>query len=81
MFYVYVLKSPNTDKLYKGQTDDLSKRLKQHNSGKVKFTKAYIPWEIIYFEELSTREEAVVREKFLKSGIGREFLKKKFSEG
>ncbi|HNM31512.1 MAG TPA: GIY-YIG nuclease family protein [Chitinophagales bacterium] len=75
MFFVYVLSSKKTKSLYKGQTEDLENRLKTHNAGKVKSTKAYIPWEIVYYEEFSTREEAVSREKMLKSGIGRQYLK------
>ena len=81
MYYIYVLKSQNTKSLYKGQTDNLKKRLREHNNGKVKSTKAFIPWEIIYYEEFLSREEAVNREKYLKSGIGRQFLKEKIERG
>ncbi len=81
MYYVYVLKSEKSSSLYKGQTDNLEKRLKEHNNGKVKYTKSYIPWEIIYYEVFTTREEAVNREKYLKSGIGRQFLKEKIKRG
>jgi putative endonuclease len=56
-------------------TKDLAKRLKEHNSGKTKSNKAFIPWEIIYTEEFNSQEEALKREKYLKSGSGREFLK------
>ena len=81
MYYVYVLISEKSSSLYKGQTDNLEKRLKEHNNGKVKYTKSYIPWEIIYYEVFTTREEAVNREKYLKSGIGRQFLKEKIKRG
>jgi len=77
MYFIYVLKSQKTKSLYKGQTDNLEKRLKEHNNGKVKSTKAFLPWEIVYFEEFPNREDAVNREKYLKSGIGRQFLKNK----
>lgn len=76
MFYTYVLKSKVDNRLYKGHTSDLENRLKEHNSAKTKSTKGYIPWELIYFEIFDTKEEAMGREKFFKSGIGREFLKK-----
>ncbi|MGE5682026.1 MAG: GIY-YIG nuclease family protein [Bacillota bacterium] len=76
MFYVYVLRSIKYNRFYTGSTDNLEKRLKEHNSGKTKSIKAFIPWEIIYKEEYLTREEAVMREKYLKSGFGREFLYK-----
>jgi putative endonuclease len=77
MFYVYVLKSQQTKSLYKGQTENVVNRLKEHNNGKVKSTKAYLPWEMVYIEEFESRDEAVKREKYLKSGIGRQFLKEK----
>lgn len=78
-FYVYVLKSKKDGRLYKGQTSDIEKRLKLHNSGKVKSTKGFLPWELVYFEIFQTREEAVLREKYFKTGSGREFLKEKLS--
>ncbi|NOX46615.1 MAG: GIY-YIG nuclease family protein [Chlorobi bacterium] len=77
MFFTYVLYSPNFKKFYKGQTNNLKTRLKQHNSGKVKSTKSYRPWEIVYYEEFDTREQALQREQYFKSGAGRRFLKMK----
>ena len=74
-YYVYVLKSQKLDKFYTGMTKDLVRRLKEHNSGKTKSNKAFIPWDIIYTEEFDSEEEALKREKYLKSGSGREFLK------
>ncbi len=81
MYYVYVLKSEKTNSLYKGQTENLEKRLKEHNNGKVKFTKAFISWEVIYYEVVTTREEAVSREKYLKSGVDRQFLNEIIERG
>lgn len=72
--FVYVLKSQKDGRLYKGMTKDVANRLKQHNSGETKSTKAYCPWVLVYTEEFKTIEEAVNREKNLKSGVGREFL-------
>jgi len=78
MFYVYVIKSENSDKTYIGQTSDLEKRLRQHNdlgNNFSKYTKRNKgPWKLIYKEEVSTRSEALRREKFLKSGKGRELI-------
>ncbi|SEG48499.1 putative endonuclease [Halpernia humi] len=74
-YFVYVLKSEVDGRLYKGQTSNLEKRLKEHNSGKTKSTKGFIPWRLVYFEIFASREEALLREKYFKSGIGREFLK------
>ena len=77
MFYVYVIKSEMDGRLYKGFTANLDQRIKEHNSGKTKSTKAYIPWKLVYFEEFLKREDAIKREKYFKSGSGREFLKTK----
>ena len=74
MYHVYVIESSVDQRLYKGQTQDLENRLNEHNSGKVKSTKGYMPWELKYFETFETRKEAVKREKYLKTGSGREFL-------
>lgn len=73
MFYVYVLRSIKYNRFYTGSTDNLEKRLKEHNSGKTKSIKAFIPWEIIYKEEYLTREEAVMREKYLKVDLAVSF--------
>ena len=81
MYFFYVLKSQKTNSLYKGQTDNLEKRLKEHNTGKVKSTKSFIPWQIVYYEGFTTREEAVNREKYFKSGVGRQFLKEIIDNG
>ena len=75
-YYAYVLHSKKFNKLYKGYCQDLSKRLKQHNSGYTKSTRPFTPWEIIYFEQFETRNEALKREKYFKSAAGRRFLKK-----
>ena len=77
MYFVYVIKSQIDARLYKGITNDLERRVKEHNSGKHKSTKGYLPWELIYYEKVNNRIEAREREKYLKSGIGREFLKKR----
>ena len=79
MYYVYVIRSETSNKIYVGQTIDLEKRLKQHNDPDNDFssyTKQNMgPWKLFYKEEAGTRSEALKREKFLKSGKGREFLK------
>jgi len=76
MYFVYALYSISFDRLYIGFTNDLSRRLNQHNSKKNKSTKAYVPWKLIHREEFETRLEARKREKYLKSGIGREYLRR-----
>lgn len=77
MYFVYVLESINTKKIYIGYTpDNVARRLAKHNSGKVQSTKAFRPWKIIYFEAYINRQDATGREKFLKNGSGRKFIKK-----
>lgn len=75
MFYVYVLKSLENGRLYTGSTNDLERRLHEHNSGRSKYTKLTKPFELVYKEEYNTKSEAYRRELFLKTGKGREFLK------
>lgn len=79
-YFVYVLESNIDGRLYKGQTSDIEKRIIEHNSGKTKSTKGYKPWKLVYFETFETRDEAVIREKYFKTGIGREFLKEKLNK-
>ncbi|MHB1050620.1 MAG: GIY-YIG nuclease family protein [Bacteroidota bacterium] len=74
-YTVYVLYSPNYDRLYIGQTEDLDKRLRQHFAREVKSTKHWLPMSLIYTENVSTRAEAMKREKQLKSRSGRVWLK------
>jgi putative endonuclease len=78
MYFVYVLENPKGI-LYKGSTDNLDKRVKQHNNadGFVSFTAKRGPWKLVYSEEFKTRQEAEAREKFFKTGNGREFIKNK----
>lgn len=66
MFYVYVIKSKKTDKLYIGYSDNLRLRLETHNKGLVQSTKIYRPWELVYYESYKSRQDALEREKHLK---------------
>lgn len=64
--YTYILKCAD-DTLYCGWTNDLEKRLEAHNSGKgAKYTRSRLPVELIYYEELETKEEAMSREYHIK---------------
>ena len=77
MYKVYLLESISEKKWYVGYTPgNVLDRLKKHNSGQVQSTKAYKPWKLIYCEVYVNRSDATGREKFLKSGSGRNFLKK-----
>jgi putative endonuclease len=65
--FVYVLFSQGTPRTYVGETRSIVEWLNQHNAGKVRSTKAYRPWRCVHLEEYSTRAEALVRERWLKS--------------
>ncbi|WP_299244405.1 GIY-YIG nuclease family protein [uncultured Aquimarina sp.] len=75
MYYVYVLYSVDYDKYYIGMTDNLERRLFEHNLGKTQSTKAFKPWKIVLKEVFETRQEARIREKYLKSAAGRRWRK------
>ena len=79
MYYVYILKSEIKEKTYVGFTNNLERRIKEHNSGKSKFTSKYIPWRVVYQEQVETLANARARELYLKSAAGRKFRKKLFN--
>jgi putative endonuclease len=74
-FFVYCLFSEKHNRLYIGQTDNIERRFSQHCSGKVLSTKGFLPYRLIYTEELNTKSDALKREKELKLTKGRRFLK------
>ncbi len=79
MFYVYVLRSQRDSTLYIGHTQDLARRLQQHNRGHERSTRAKRPFALLLFERFETRAAARTREKYYKSGFGREILKASFT--
>lgn len=81
MFYVYVLRSLKNHYRYIGQTNDLQRRIEEHNSGLTQSIRFQIPFALEYYEEYETRVEAQKREKFLKTGKGREWLDKNIHSG
>ena len=74
MYNVYVLKSIKSEIRYIGSGKSVEERLRRHNKGDYRFTKGHRPWRIIHIEVYDSRSEAVNRERFLKSGKGREWL-------
>ena len=74
MCCVYVLKSLKTGRRYVGSSDNVDRRIMEHNAGKSKSTRHGIPWELIYKESCQNRSEAVRRERYFKTGKGREEL-------
>jgi putative endonuclease len=73
--YVYVLRSKKDDKWYTGCTKDLRKRLAEHQSGRDGYTKGRGPFSLIYYEACRNPEDAFVRERYLKTGMGRRYLR------
>jgi len=76
MYYTYILRSLKNNRFYIGSTDNLNKRLLEHNIGKVIFTKLYRPWEVYHFEEYLTRSQAFRREKQIKAWKSRQMIEK-----
>jgi putative endonuclease len=75
MFFVYVLKSCKNGRMYVGSTNNLQRRLYQHNHGQNISTRSKGPYIIVYNESYFSRNEAVQREHYLKTGKGREEIK------
>ena len=75
-YYVYAIASQIHNYIYVGLTNNINRRVGQHNKGKERTTRIYRPFELIYSENLPSRIAARQREKYLKSGSGKEFLKK-----
>ncbi len=75
MHYVYILLNESKTRTYTGVTDNIEKRLAEHNAGRVKSSRPYRPYKIIHSELLKTLSEARQKEKFYKFTIGRRRLK------
>ena len=73
MYFVYSLKSLSRNYIYVGITDNIERRFEQYQSGRYKTTRAYRLLKIILIEKYLTRQEARNREKYIKSGNGKEF--------
>ena len=78
MYFVYAIYSERRNYLYVGITNDLSRRINEHNRGYNKTTKPYKPFRLIYSERCENRIEARKREKYYKSGVGKEFLRENY---
>ena len=75
MFYTYVIQRKKDNKWYTGFTPDLRKRFRDHNSNKVFSTKEKGPFKLIYYESCLNEKDAKARERYLKSGMGKRYLK------
>jgi predicted GIY-YIG superfamily endonuclease len=79
-WYAYVILCDDGS-LYKGHTDNLERRYHQHETGNgARHTTLHKPVKLVYYEELETMEEAVKREKYFKTGSGREFIKSQIGD-
>ena len=75
MYYLYILQSKTRNLLYKGISNNVQRRLSEHNSNKNIGTRGKGPWELVYVEECSSLLDARKREKYFKSGTGRQELR------
>jgi putative endonuclease len=75
MYYVYAISSLEHNYIYVGMTIDIKSRIARHNDGRERTTRFYKPYKLIYKEVCISRPEARLREKYWKSGIGKEKLR------
>ncbi|OGX07923.1 MAG: excinuclease ABC subunit C [Omnitrophica WOR_2 bacterium GWA2_47_8] len=80
-FYIYVFKSEKTGIFYTGATGNLEERLEQHNKGQVFYTRNKLPIKLIYFEACLNKNDAYRREKYLKTGMGKRYIRNRLKEG
>jgi putative endonuclease len=74
MYYTYILKSKIKETYYIGSCSDLTIRLDRHNSGNSRSTKAFIPWEIVYYEQYDNKMDAMKREYFIKKQKSKKYI-------
>lgn len=79
-FYVYILQSIKNGGFYTGFTENLRKRLEEHNHGVVRSTKPYLPWKLIYYEACLNEEDDRRRENYFKTIQGQRLLKRRIKE-
>lgn len=78
--YVYILIN-HRKKIYIGQTNNIERRMKEHNDTGTGYTSKYRPWTLIYSEKVDSRSIALQREKYYKSGTGRNWIRKNILRG
>ena len=80
-FYTYVFKSHKDGEFYTGATSNLKKRLKEHNSGLLSSTLYRSPFELIYFDACLNKDDPYMRERYLKTGVGKRYIKNRLKGG
>ena len=81
MYTLYILYSKSLNKYYVGYTNDITRRLHEHNRIKGKFTDVGIPWILVHTEIFSTKKDVMVREKFIKSMKSKKFIIELIAQG
>ena len=79
-FVNYILYSFGSQRFYVGYSSDLVQRIHSHNNANKGFTVRFRPWKVVYVEFFSTKEEAIMRENYFKSGKGRDWFRSHFEE-
>tara|TARA_Y100000310_G_C20504346_1_gene725649 strand:+ start:173 stop:427 length:255 start_codon:yes stop_codon:yes gene_type:complete len=75
MYFIYILQSTQDERLYVGYTENIRNRLKTHNKGSVPSTKSQRPWKLLFFECYTNQSDALRREKYFKTTVGKRALK------
>ena len=75
MWFIYLLQSGKDKRWYTGCTNDVRKRFKEHSEGSVASTKNRGPFNLIYYEAGFNKDDAFARERYLKSGMGKRYLR------
>jgi putative endonuclease len=79
-YYVYVLKSGKDGNFYVGYTNNIKRRLDDHNDGKVPSTQHRIPLKLVYWEGCLNQQDATKREKYLKTAWGKRYIKNRLKQ-
>lgn len=79
-YYVYILHSNKDSNFYVGYTNDIKKRIVEHNSGKVKSTSLRRPFKLVYWEGCLSQKDALKREKYLKTAWGKRYIKNRIGD-
>jgi len=79
-YYIYVLQSEKDYSFYVGYTDDIRRRFKEHQDGKVRSTRKRIPLRLSYWEGCLSQQDAISREKYLKTAWGKRYIKNRLKE-
>ena len=80
MYYTYVIYTKIGNHFYYGYTEDLKKRISDHQKGKSRYTKRYVDWKLIYYEACLNKKDAKRRELYLKTTEGRRMIKLRLRE-